>query len=77
VVVETLLAMLDADVCPRIPEIGSVGASGDLVELATSRSPSWAKGTCEHDGESVRRRGDGGGAHHAARRSRAAKGWRS
>jgi len=31
VVIETLLAMLDADVCPRIPEVGSVGASGDLV----------------------------------------------
>jgi len=33
-VVETLLAMLAADVLPLIPECGSVGASGDLVELA-------------------------------------------
>jgi histidine ammonia-lyase len=34
VVVETLLAMLNAGVLPVIPETGSVGASGDLVELA-------------------------------------------
>lgn len=34
VVVETLLAMLAADLLPVIPEVGSVGASGDLVELA-------------------------------------------
>ena len=34
VVVETLLAMLNAGVHPLVPEVGSVGASGDLVELA-------------------------------------------
>jgi histidine ammonia-lyase len=33
-VVETLVAMLNAGVHPVIPETGSVGASGDLVELA-------------------------------------------
>jgi histidine ammonia-lyase len=33
-VVETLVAMLNADIVPVVPEIGSVGASGDLVELA-------------------------------------------
>ncbi len=33
-VVERLVAMLNADVCPAIHETGSVGASGDLVELA-------------------------------------------
>jgi len=33
-VVDTLVAMLNAGVHPVIPEIGSVGASGDLVELA-------------------------------------------
>src|SRR5262249_7111936 len=33
-VVEMLVALLNADVCPCIPETGSVGASGDLVELA-------------------------------------------
>jgi histidine ammonia-lyase len=34
VVVETLAAMLNAGILPVVPEIGSVGASGDLVELA-------------------------------------------
>ena len=34
VVIERLLAMLDAGVCPRIPSQGSVGASGDLAPLA-------------------------------------------
>jgi len=33
-VVETLLAMLNAGIHPVVPEVGSVGASGDLVELA-------------------------------------------
>jgi histidine ammonia-lyase len=33
-VVDTLLRMLRADVLPRIPEKGSVGASGDLAPLA-------------------------------------------
>jgi histidine ammonia-lyase len=34
VVVETLVAMLNAGIHPVVPETGSVGASGDLVELA-------------------------------------------
>ncbi|MFN8544693.1 MAG: aromatic amino acid ammonia-lyase [Candidatus Binatia bacterium] len=34
IVAETLIAMLNAGVHPVIPEVGSVGASGDLVELA-------------------------------------------
>ena len=34
VVVETLLALLNADVLPVIPAQGSVGASGDLAPLA-------------------------------------------
>src|SRR5205807_627137 len=33
-VVETLVAMLNAGIHPVVPEMGSVGASGDLVELA-------------------------------------------
>jgi histidine ammonia-lyase len=49
-VVETLVAMLDADVCPRIPEIGSVGASGDLVELAHVAQAVMGEGQVEHDG---------------------------
>jgi histidine ammonia-lyase len=34
VVIETLLMMLEQNVCPLIPEKGSVGASGDLAPLA-------------------------------------------
>ncbi len=33
-VVETLIAMLNAGICPRIPCQGSLGASGDLAPLA-------------------------------------------
>ena len=33
-VVETLLAILNADVLPTVPEQGSIGASGDLAPLA-------------------------------------------
>lgn len=32
--VELLLAFINQDICPLIPEHGSVGASGDLVQLA-------------------------------------------
>jgi histidine ammonia-lyase len=49
-VVETLLAMLEADVCPCIPEIGSVGASGDLVELAHVALAAMGEGLVQHDG---------------------------
>jgi histidine ammonia-lyase len=49
-VVETLVAMLDADVCPCIPEIGSVGASGDLVELAHVALAAMGEGLVLHDG---------------------------
>jgi histidine ammonia-lyase len=34
VVIEILMKMLDADVVPRVPSQGSVGASGDLAPLA-------------------------------------------
>ena len=34
IVVDTLVALLNAGIHPIVPEIGSVGASGDLVELA-------------------------------------------
>jgi len=34
VVVETILAMLEHDVVPVVPEYGSLGASGDLIPLA-------------------------------------------
>ncbi len=34
VVVETILALLNANIVPRVPEHGSLGASGDLAPLA-------------------------------------------
>ncbi len=49
-VVEALVAMLNADVCPCIPETGSVGASGDLVELAHVALAVMGEGTVLHDG---------------------------
>ena len=49
-VVEMRIAMLEADVCPRIPEIGSVGASGDLVELAHVALAAMGEGMVLHDG---------------------------
>ena len=33
-VAETILALLNAGVTPRVPEFGSLGASGDLAPLA-------------------------------------------
>lgn len=32
--VELLVEFINRDICPYIPEHGSVGASGDLVQLA-------------------------------------------
>jgi histidine ammonia-lyase len=49
-VVATLAAMLNADVCPGIPETGSVGASGDLVELAHMALAVMGEGMVLHDG---------------------------
>jgi histidine ammonia-lyase len=49
-VVETLVAMLAADVLPVVPEVGSVGASGDLVELAHVARAVIGEGDVEHAG---------------------------
>ena len=46
VVVETLVNMLNKGVTPFVPEKGSLGASGDLVPLATIA----AVATCDADG---------------------------
>jgi histidine ammonia-lyase len=45
-VIETLLAMLERDVHPRVPEKGSVGASGDLAPLAHLALSMVGEGTC-------------------------------
>jgi len=47
VVVETLINMLNKGVTPFVPEKGSLGASGDLVPLATIA----AVATCDADGK--------------------------
>jgi histidine ammonia-lyase len=49
-VIETLVAALNAGVHPVIPETGSVGASGDLVELAHVASALMGEGEVEYRG---------------------------
>jgi histidine ammonia-lyase len=50
-VVDALVAMLNAGVHPVIPEVGSVGASGDLVELAHVAHGLTGEGEAEWRGE--------------------------
>ncbi len=49
-VVEMLVALLNAGIVPLVPEIGSVGASGDLVELAHVARVVAGEGVVERDG---------------------------
>jgi histidine ammonia-lyase len=49
-IVETLLAMLERGVLPRIPEKGSVGASGDLAPLAHLALSMIGEGVSEYRG---------------------------
>jgi len=53
VVVERLLALLEADALPLIPSQGSVGASGDLAPLAHLGSALIGEGVILIDGERV------------------------
>ncbi len=50
-VVDTLLALLNHDVIPVIPERGSVGASGDLAPLAHLALALIGEGEAMHDGK--------------------------
>jgi len=50
-VADTLAAMLNAGVHPVLHEVGSVGASGDLVELAHVALAVMGEGRVEHAGE--------------------------
>jgi histidine ammonia-lyase len=50
VVVEALVALLEAGVTPVIPEHGSVGASGDLAQLAHLALPLLGEGEVQVDG---------------------------
>jgi histidine ammonia-lyase len=52
-VVETLLALLEADVLPVIPAQGSVGASGDLAPLAHLALALVGEGEADHDGRRI------------------------
>lgn len=48
--VDTLLAMLNANICPVVPEQGSVGASGDLAPLAHLALALMGEGDARRDG---------------------------
>lgn len=52
-VVERLLALLNADVLPQIPQQGSVGASGDLAPLAHLAAVLIGEGNARIAGESI------------------------
>ncbi|MBZ9556469.1 MULTISPECIES: histidine ammonia-lyase [unclassified Modicisalibacter] len=51
VVLDALIALLDAEVYPRIPAKGSVGASGDLAPLAHMSAVLLGEGQARHRGE--------------------------
>ena len=53
VVVESVLALLNADVTPMVPEHGSVGASGDLAPLAHVAEVLLGEGLAEHGGRVI------------------------
>jgi histidine ammonia-lyase len=53
IVVERLLALLEADALPVVPSQGSVGASGDLAPLAHLAAPLIGEGRLELGGESL------------------------
>jgi histidine ammonia-lyase len=52
-VVELLIGMLNADILPRIPAKGSVGASGDLAPLAHVTLALMGEGAVRHDGRDI------------------------
>jgi phenylalanine ammonia-lyase len=52
-VVSRLLAYLDSDILPVVPERGSVGASGDLVPLCYIASALLGEGQVSHGGRTV------------------------
>ncbi len=51
--VEALLGLLAADVLPRVPGRGSVGASGDLAPLAHLSLALIGEGVADHDGHAL------------------------
>ncbi|MFN2388081.1 MAG: histidine ammonia-lyase [Actinomycetota bacterium] len=53
-VVETLARMLNEGIHPLVPSQGSLGASGDLAQLAHLALPLLGEGEVEHDGRRTR-----------------------
>jgi histidine ammonia-lyase len=53
VVVEYVIALLNAGITPCVPERGSVGASGDLAPLAHAALVLLGEGTAHHRGETL------------------------
>jgi len=56
VVIERLLALLNRGVHPVVPELGSVGASGDLAPLAHVALTLMGEGAAEYQGERINSR---------------------
>ncbi len=56
-VVDTIIAQLNADITPAVPEVGSVGASGDLAPLAAAALALMGEGEVYHRG-TLRRASD-------------------
>jgi histidine ammonia-lyase len=52
-VVETLISMVNAGVCPVVPSQGSVGASGDLAPLAHAMLVLIGEGQARYQGETL------------------------
>ncbi len=50
ILVETIVALLNARITPEVPEIGSVGASGDLAPLSHIALTMLGEGHCLHNG---------------------------
>ncbi len=50
-VLEALMALVNAEIYPRVPEKGSVGASGDLAPLAHMSTVLLGEGEVEHQGQ--------------------------
>ncbi|MFG0260498.1 MAG: histidine ammonia-lyase [Phycisphaerales bacterium JB041] len=49
-VVESIVALLNAEITPAVPEVGSVGASGDLAPLAAAALTLMGEGDAYHRG---------------------------
>lgn len=53
IIIDTLIAILNKNVCPIVPEKGSVGSSGDLAPSAHIALVLIGKGVAIHEGETL------------------------